>query len=164
MVDIRTIGAGGGSIAWIDAGGLLRVGPKSAGSDRRARPATGRAARDATLTDANLMLGRLNPDNFCGGEIPLDARARARRRWADSPSTLGGRARQRLRTIIELANHNMVDALSVISVEQGIDPREFTLVAFGGAGPLHAADIARILGSAGCSFRRIPGNTRPSDC
>jgi N-methylhydantoinase A len=157
MVDIRTIGAGGGSIAWIDRGGLLRVGPQSAGSEPG--PACyGHGGREATLTDANLLLGRLSPDNFCGGEIPLDEELAG-----DALSRLSqalGRPRDETAfSVIELANHSMVDALSVISVEQGIDPREFALVAFGGAGPLHAAEIASILGVRQVLVPPYPGNT-----
>jgi N-methylhydantoinase A len=157
MVDIRTIGAGGGSIAWIDAGGLLRVGPQSAGSTPG--PACyGKGGNEATLTDANLLLGRLNPDKFCGGEIPLegDLALGSMSRLADA---LSRSVEETAAAILELANHNIVDALSVISVEQGTDPREFTLVAFGGAGPLHAADIARILGAQQVLVPPYPGNT-----
>ena len=157
MVDIRTIGAGGGSIAWIDAGGLLRVGPRSAGSTP-GPVCYGRGGTEPTLTDANLLLGRLNPDKFCGGEIPLqpDLAESAVSRLADA---LSRSIEETAAAIVELANHNVVDALSVISVEQGTDPREFTLVAFGGAGPLHAADIARILGAQRVLVPPYPGNT-----
>ena len=126
MVDIRTIGAGGGSIAWIDAGGLLRVGPQSAGSTPG--PACyGQGGTEPTVTDANLVLGRLNPHNFCGGEIPLqlELATSAIERVA---TQLGQSADDAAHAVIELANHNMVDALSVISVEKGIDPRDFCLV------------------------------------
>jgi N-methylhydantoinase A len=157
MVDIRTIGAGGGSIAWIDAGGLLRVGPRSAGSTP-GPVCYGRGGTEPTLTDANLLLGRLNPDKFCGGEIPLkrDLADDSMSRLADG---LSRSVEETAAAILELANHNIVDALSVISVEQGTDPREFTLVAFGGAGPLHAADIARILGAQEVLVPPYPGNT-----
>jgi N-methylhydantoinase A len=157
MVDIRTIGAGGGSIAWIDAGGLLRVGPQSAGSTP-GPVCYGRGGTTPTLTDANLLLGRLNPEKFCGGEILLQVELAK-----DALGRLGDRLSQTVQetadAILELANHNIVDALSVISVEQGTDPREFTLVAFGGAGPLHAADIARILGAQQVLIPPYPGNT-----
>ena len=157
MVDIRTIGAGGGSIAWIDAGGLLRVGPKSAGSSP-GPVCYAKGGIEPTLTDANLVLGRLNPDKFCGGEIPLDGdlALEAMGRLAEGISRT---VEESAAAILELANHNIVDALSVISVEQGTDPREFTLVAFGGAGPLHAADIARILGAQRVLVPPYPGNT-----
>jgi len=157
MVDIRTIGAGGGSIAWIDAGGLLRVGPQSAGS--HPGPACyGQGGEEATLSDANLVLNRLNPDNFCGGDIPLDP-ALARSAVGCLADRLGRPVDETARSIIELADHNMVDALSVISVERGIDPRDFSLVAFGGAGALHAADIAAILNIGTVLVPPYPGNT-----
>jgi N-methylhydantoinase A len=157
MVDIRTIGAGGGSIAWIDAGGLLRVGPQSAGSNPG--PACyGLGGTEATLTDANLALNRLNPAYFCGGEIPLEVglAGEAVERLA---SRLGQSVEETADAVIQLANHNMVDALSVISVEKGIDPREFSLVAFGGAGALHAVEIASILGISRVLIPPYPGNT-----
>jgi N-methylhydantoinase A len=157
MIDIRTIGAGGGSIAWTDAGGLLRVGPRSAGASPG--PACyGKGGTEPTLTDANLVLGRLNAENFCGGEIPLDvglAEAAIGRLAAE----LDLDPAQTAHSIIQLANHNMVDALSVISVEQGIDPRDFALVGFGGAGALHAAEIARIIGIRKVIVPPYPGNT-----
>jgi N-methylhydantoinase A len=157
MVDIRTIGAGGGSIAWIDAGGLLRVGPQSAGSNPG--PACyGQGGAAATVTDANLVLGRLNAENFCGGDIPLDA-SLATGAVADLAESLGSSPDATAYAIIELANHNMVDALSVISVEKGIDPRDFCLVAFGGAGALHAAEIAGIIGIGTVLVPPYPGNT-----
>ena len=157
MVDIRTIGAGGGSIAWIDAGGLLRVGPQSAGSSPG--PACyGQGGEAPTLTDANLALGRLNPANFCGGDIPLypDLAARALEQLA---SRLDRDPVEVAHSIIELANHSMSDALNVISVEKGIDPRDFALVAFGGAGALHAAEIAAIIGMRELVIPPYPGNT-----
>ena len=157
MVDIRTIGAGGGSIAWIDAGGLLRVGPRSAGSTP-GPVCYAKGGTEPTLTDANLLLGRLNPDKFCGGEIPLD-RDLALDAMGRLAEAFSRTVEETAAAILELANHNIVDALGVISVEQGTDPREFTLVAFGGAGPLHAADIARILGAQQVLVPPYPGNT-----
>ena len=157
MVDIRTIGAGGGSIAWIDAGGLLRVGPQSAGSNPG--PACyGMGGEQPALTDANLVLGRLNPDSFAGGDIPLDV-DRARTAMTQVAEPLGLAVEETAEAVIQLANHNMVNALNVISVEQGIDPREFTLVAFGGAGALHAAGIAEIMGIGQVLVPPYPGNT-----
>ena len=157
MVDIRTIGAGGGSIAWVDAGGLLRVGPQSSGSDPG--PACyAQGGDEATLSDANLALNRLNPDNFCGGDIRLDAEL-ARSAVGKLADDLGRPLEETAQSIIELADHNMVDALSVISVERGIDPRDFALVAFGGAGALHAAAIAAILSIGTVLVPPYPGNT-----
>ena len=157
MVDIRTIGAGGGSIAWIDPGGLLRVGPQSAGSSPG--PACyAQGGAEPTLTDANLVLGRLNARNFCGGDIPLDV-SLAQGAIDGLAARLGEPAEATAHSIIELANHNMVDALNLVSVERGIDPRELALVAFGGAGALHAAEIARILDLATVVVPPYPGNT-----
>ena len=157
MVDIRTIGAGGGSIAWIDPGGLLRVGPQSAGSDPG--PACyAQGGTKATLSDANLVLGRLNAANFCGGEIPLDNEL-AEAAIKELAVELDDAMEQTAHSIINLANHNMVDALNVISVERGIDPRDYALVAFGGAGALHAAEIAQIIGIRTVLIPPYPGNT-----
>ncbi len=157
MVDIRTIGAGGGSIGWIDAGGLLRVGPQSAGSNPG--PACyGQGGTEPTISDANLVLGRLNANYFCGGDIPLDIEL-ARKAVKTVALRLGKTVEETAHAMIELTNHNMVDALRVISVEQGIDPREFALVAFGGAGPLHAAEIAKVIGIRKVLVPPYPGNT-----
>ena len=157
MVDIRTIGAGGGSIGWIDAGGLLRAGPQSAGSNPG--PACyAQGGTEPTISDANLVLGRLNADYFCGGDIPLDA-SLARKAVESVAVRLGNSVEATAHAMIELANHNMVDALRVISVEQGIDPREFALVAFGGAGALHAAEIAEVIGIRKVLVPPYPGNT-----
>ena len=146
MVDIRTIGAGGGSIAWIDAGGLLRVGPQSAGSDPG--PACyAQGGHEATLSDANLVLNRMNPGNFCGGDIRLDAEL-ARSAVGKLADGLGWLLEETAQSIIELADHNMVDALSVISVERGIDPRDFALgiSSLGlGLGPVDSGDDGLVL-------------------
>ncbi|HEY1318494.1 MAG TPA: hydantoinase/oxoprolinase family protein [Gaiella sp.] len=133
MVDVHTVGAGGGSIAWRDAGGALRVGPRSAGSSPG--PACyGRGGTEPTVTDANLLLGRL-PSTLPGG-LELDREA-ARRALGDiDPSD-----------VVDVVNAEMLRALRVVSVEQGHDPRGFALVAFGGAGPLHACALAEELGS-----------------
>ncbi len=160
LLDIHTIGAGGGSIAYVDAGGALRVGPESAGADpgpacygktEAGGPHKGKSSllsavnqRLATVTDANLLLGRIPPDDFLGGAMPLypQLAEEALKRVGDelrlSPieTALG---------VIEIANAHMERALRVISVERGHDPRDFTLLSFGGAGGLHAADLARRL-------------------
>jgi N-methylhydantoinase A len=156
QVDIRTIGAGGGSIAWIDAGGLLRVGPQSAGSNPGPACYAG-GGTAPTLTDANLLLGRLNADSFAGGDIPLSVDL-AREAMETVSGPLGQSIEETCDAIIQLANHNMVNALNVISVERGIDPREFALVAFGGAGALHTAGIAEILGAKTVLVPPYPGN------
>jgi N-methylhydantoinase A len=130
-VDVHTVGAGGGSIVWRDAGGALRVGPESAGADPG--PACyGRGGLRPTVTDANLLLGRL-PDRLAGG-LELDRAAAVRARGALDPAA-----------VIEVVNAEMLRALRVVSVERGHDPRDFALVAYGGAGPLHACALAEEL-------------------
>src|SRR5262249_22330114 len=144
VIDLVEVGAGGGSEAWIDAGGALRVGPRSAGA--RPGPACyGRGGDTPTITDANLVLRRLNPAFFLGGEMTLDAEA-ARRAIADrvsAPLALDPVAAAA--GIVEIANAHMIGALRLVSVQRGYDPRDFVLVAFGGAGPLHANALAREL-------------------
>ena len=140
MVDIHTVGAGGGSIVWHDGGGALRVGPQSAGAVPG--PACyGRGGTEPTVTDANLLLGRL-PATLPGG-LTLDGDAAAR--------ALGGIEPE---AVVEIVNAEMLRALRVVSVERGHDPRELALVAFGGAGPLHACALAEELG---CSTVLVPG-------
>ncbi|MBU0510988.1 MAG: hydantoinase/oxoprolinase family protein [Chloroflexi bacterium] len=147
LLDIHTIGAGGGSIASIDAGGALRVGPESAGADPG--PACygrdiGSQPRPATVTDANLHLGRIPADYFLGGQMSLYP-ALAQEAIKSVAEKLGLSPTQTALGIIEIANAHMERALRVISVERGHDPRNFTLLSFGGAGSLHAADLARQL-------------------
>ena len=143
FIDYTTIGSGGGSIAYIDTGGLLRVGPRSAGADPG--PACyGRGGTEPTVTDANVVLGRLNPDYFLGGEITLDA-ARAQKAVGAMAEQLGLRVEETARAILKTAAENMADAIRLMTVERGIDNREFTLIAFGGAGPLHAVEVAELL-------------------
>ena len=143
-LEVGAIGAGGGSIAWIDDGGFLRVGPRSAGAEP-GPAAYARGGTDVTVTDANLVLGRLDADYFLGGDLPLDLGAAhgALERLADG---LGTAVDTAALAVVEVANENMADAIRVRTVEVGIDPRGFTLVAFGGAGGLHACAIARRLG------------------
>lgn len=143
VVDVRTVGAGGGSIGWVDKGGFLRVGPQSAGAEPG--PACyGLGSLNATVTDANLVLGRLSPASFLGGTMKLN-QALAEQ----SLKQLGDKANLSIKettfNIVQLVNDNMASTIRLITVEQGIDPREFTLVAFGGAGPLHACSVARSL-------------------
>jgi len=144
FVDVSSIGAGGGSIAKVDKGGFLQVGPESAGADPG--PACyDQGGMEATVTDANLVLGRLNPDYFLGGRMKLNP-AKAE----DSVSTLGKKLRldcaAAAQAIIDVADENMANAIRVISVERGLDPRDFALVSFGGAGPLHTGGIAEKIG------------------
>lgn len=142
VVDLVEIGAGGGSIAWVDSGGLLRVGPLSAGADPG--PACyGRGGAEPTVTDANVVLGRLDPGYFLGGELQLDADAARAAIEERCARPLGLDVTAAARGIVEIANAAMVDALRLISVQRGYDPRDFVLVAFGGAGPAHANAIAR---------------------
>jgi len=145
VIDLVEVGAGGGSEAWIDAGGALRVGPRSAGA--RPGPACySRGGTTPTITDANLVLGRLNPAFFLGGEMALDAEA-ARRAIAGGVATpLALDPLAAAAGIVEIANAHMIGAMRLVSVQRGYDPRQFVLVAFGGAGPLHANALARELG------------------
>src|SRR4051812_26952961 len=144
MVDIHTVGAGGGSIAWRDAGGALRVGPRSAGADPG--PACyGRGGTEPTVTDANLVLGLLDPDAELAGGVALDVDA-ARRAVGELARTLELDDEECARGIVRVANTEMVRALRVMTVERGVDPRAYALLAFGGAGGLHAAAIADELG------------------
>jgi N-methylhydantoinase A len=143
MVDMHTIGAGGGSLARVDAGGLLLVGPESAGADPG--PACyGRGGTAATVTDANLVLGRLQPDAFLGGAMRLDSAA-ARQAVAAVAAALGLPVEDTAAGIIEVANEHMARALRVMSVQRGLDPQDFTLVSFGGAGGLHVCALAEAL-------------------
>jgi N-methylhydantoinase A len=144
VIDLVEIGAGGGSIAWVDSGGALRVGPQSAGAEPG--PACyGRGGVEPTITDANLVLGRLAADNFLGGQVQLDVDAawRAVERRCAQPLGLG--VVTAAHGIIEIANAAMTNALHLVSVQRGHDPRDFALIAFGGAGPLHANRLAEEL-------------------
>jgi N-methylhydantoinase A len=144
MLAVHTVGAGGGSIAWRDPGGALRVGPRSAGADPG--PACyGRGGTEPTVTDANLVLGRIPPDTPLAGGLTLD-RGAAERAVATLASELDLGPRDCAEGIIRVANAEMVRALRVVTVERGVDPRRYALLAFGGAGPLHAAAIADELG------------------
>ena len=156
-IDVVTIGAGGGSIAWIDKGGLLRVGPRSAGA-LPGPAAYGRGGSEATVTDANLVLGRLAADSLLGGELPLDRDA-ARAAVGRLAARLGQGLADTARAILAIANENMANAIRVVTVERGLDPADFALVAFGGAGPLHAAEIAATLGMREVLVPPHPGLT-----
>jgi len=155
-VDVHTVGAGGSSIAAVDAGGMLRVGPHSAGS--KPGPACyGLGGGEPTVTDANVVLGRLNPEYLLGGALRIDAgrsRAAIETRIA-RPKGLDAAAAAA--SILAIADTNMAQALRFVSIERGLDPRDFVLVAFGGAGPLHAASVARELGVAGVLIPYSPG-------
>jgi N-methylhydantoinase A len=155
-VDVSTIGAGGGTIAWIDKAGALRSGPQSAGAVP-GPAAYGTGGEEPTNTDANLVLGRLNPATFLGGDLKLDmdlARQAVKRKIADRLSMT---LEQAAEGILRVANANMVDATGLISVERGHDPRDFALIAFGGAGPVHAAYCAHELNIPTVLVPRYPG-------
>jgi len=145
LIDVNTIGAGGGSIAWLDSLNVLHVGPQSAGADPG--PACyAKGSTEPTTTDADLVLGYLNPDYFLGGEIKLNpelARESIREKVA---GPLGLDVVEAARSIRAISDHAMVDAISTVSVRRGEDPRRYTLVVAGGAGPVHAASLARELG------------------
>ena len=157
MIDIHTIGAGGGSIARLDAGGAFRVGPQSAGAVPG--PAGyGRGGTLPTVTDANIMLGRLDPENFLGGAMALDVAAAKTviERFANEIGLPPDRAALGILTII---NANMANAIRSRTVQKGIDPRGYALVAFGGAGPLHAVEVAQTLGIKEVIIPPAPGIT-----
>jgi N-methylhydantoinase A/oxoprolinase/acetone carboxylase beta subunit len=157
MIDIHTIGAGGGSIARLDAGGAFRVGPQSAGA--MPGPAGyGRGGTLPTVTDANIVLGRLDPENFLGGAMALDMAAAKTviERFAGEIGLAPDRAALGILTII---NANMANAIRSRTVQKGIDPRGYALVAFGGAGPLHAVEVAQTLGIKEVIIPPAPGIT-----
>jgi N-methylhydantoinase A len=154
MMDIHTVGAGGGSLARIDAGGALHVGPLSAGADPG--PACYGHSDGVTVTDANLVLGRIEPRSFLGGRMPLDT-GRARRSLAALGRRMGLSPIRAARAVVDVVNASMQRALRVISTERGHDPREFTLVCFGGAGGLHGCDLAAALGMRRVLVPREPG-------
>ena len=143
MLDIRSVGAGGGSVAWIDDGGSIRLGPRSAGADPG--PACyGRGGVEPTVTDANLLLGRLEPT--LGGKLRLDAEA-AERALATVAEPLGLTVPACAEGIVRLCVEQMAAAMKLVSIDRGRDPRDYRLVSFGGAGPMHAAEIAALIGS-----------------
>lgn len=145
MLNIHTIGAGGGSIAWVDPGGALHVGPQSAGADP-GPICYGRGGQEPTVTDANLVLGYINPCNFLGGEMPLcpeNVREAIRERVGNP---LGMGVVEAALGIFRLVNHNMAAGIRAVSVQKGYDPRDFALLAFGGNGAVHAGVQARDLG------------------
>ena len=155
MMDIHTVGAGGGSIAQVDPGGALKVGPESAGAEPG--PICYGKGERLTVTDANLILGRLLPEFFLGGAMKLSpdriAPALSRMKWTREWKT----AEELAQGVIDVVNNNMEQAIRLISVERGYDPREFTLFCFGGAGGLHAASLARGLGMPRVVVPRFPG-------
>jgi N-methylhydantoinase A len=157
MIDIHTIGAGGGSIAYLDPGGAFRVGPRSAGAVP-GPVAYGRGGTEPTVTDANLVLGRLDKDDFLGGSMKLDE-AGAHAVIADFADRLGMGKLEAAEGILTVVNSNMANAIRSRTVQKGIDPRGFALVAFGGAGPLHGAEVAAMLAIPEVIVPPYPGIT-----
>ena len=158
MVDVDTIGAGGGSIAYVDSGGIFRVGPRSAGADP-GPAAYGRGGTEATATDAMVNLGWLLPETFLGGGMDLDAAA-ARRAFEEGPAgALGMSVEEASMGAVQILTHSMVQSIEENSVRKGYDPRDFALVAEGGAGPLFAAQIALEVGTPSVVVPNYPGVT-----
>ncbi|SDP37834.1 N-methylhydantoinase A [Nakamurella panacisegetis] len=154
VVNIHTVGAGGGSVAWSEAGGL-RVGPRSAGA--RPGPACyGRGGTEATVTDANLVLGRIDPNGFAGGQMTLDT-GLATKAVSDLAEQFSLSTLAMADGICDVANSKMAQAIRTITVSRGIEPRDSALVAFGGAGPMHAVFLAQELGIAETIVPRFPG-------
>lgn len=155
MINISTIGAGGGSIAYVDRGGAFRVGPRSAGAEP-GPAAYGRGGTEPTVTDAHVALGRLLVDHFLGGELRLDrdAAVEAVERLA---GTLGIDGEATAAGILEIIDNQMANAIRALTVQKGLDPRKLTLVAFGGAGPMHAVSVARTLGVRDVLIPPYPG-------
>jgi N-methylhydantoinase A len=156
MIDVHSVGAGGGSIAWLDKGGFLQVGPKSAGADPG--PACyNRGGTQPTVTDANVVLGRLNPKSLLDGRMPIRADLAHAVIEKDIAKPLGLSVEAAAEGILTILNETMVRAIRVITVEQGYDPRHFTLLAFGGAGPLLSTPLARELGMETTVIPPCPG-------
>ena len=163
MVDVHTIGAGGGSIAFVNEAGLLQVGPESAG----ASPGPicfGRGGERTTITDANLLLGRLDPRALLSVERPVPLDAVAARFEEQIGAALGLGADEAAAAVLRIANDRMAGALRMVSLARGHDPRDFALFAFGGAGPLHAAELARELGVPKVIVPARPGITNALGC
>ncbi|MDX3905180.1 MAG: hydantoinase/oxoprolinase family protein [Pigmentiphaga sp.] len=157
LVDVFEVGTGGGSIAEIDHGGALRVGPRSAGADPG--PACyGRGGTAPTVTDANLVLGRLSPERFLGGQMPLDVEAAHRAIETAVAVPLGLGVQRAAEGILRIAATKMSYAVKGVSTERGLDAASFTLIAYGGAGPLHASSVAREIGMKHLIIPRAPGH------
>jgi N-methylhydantoinase A len=164
MIEITTIGAGGGSIAAVDAGGLLQVGPESAGSDP-GPVAYGLGSTRPTVTDANLVLGRINADRPIGGKLArLDVAAARRAIEAEIGARLGLPVEEAAEAIVRVADSKMAGAIRLVSIERGHDPRQFMLMPFGGGGALHAGALVDEVGLAGALVPRYPGVTSALGC
>ena len=156
MIDINTVGAGGGSIAWIDEGGALRVGPKSSGADP-GPICYGQGGEQPTVTDANLILGRINPDNFLEGEMDLAVKRTREIFQEEIAEPLGQDLEQAALSVVDVANASLAREIRRVTVERGDDPMEFALVAFGGAGPLQAPAVAEEMDMETVIVPRSPG-------
>ena len=144
VLDIKEVGTGGGSIAYIDQGGALHVGPQSAGAEPG--PACyGRGGHQATVTDADVVLGRISPDQFLGGEMDLDGQAAHETLRLQVADPLGLTVERAASGIIAIAVASMANAVRAVTTERGLDPRDFSLIAYGGGGPPHAVSVAREL-------------------
>lgn len=141
FIDLAEVSAGGGTIAWVDEGGALRLGPQSAGSEP-GPAAYGRGGLDPTITDANIVLGRLNPSYLLGGRMPVNIELAEKAIEEKISEKLRLNVKESAQNMLRIVNHDMSRAISIVSVERGRDPRDYTLVAFGGAGPVHACDLA----------------------
>src|SRR5947207_4731864 len=156
VIDLAEVSAGGGSIAWVDRAGALRVGPRSAGA--HPGPACyGRGGAEPTVTDCDLLLGYLDQHSLLGGGLPIDVEAATAAVRCRLAQPLGIDVRTAAAAVIDVVNHAMAEVLKIVSVQRGHDPREFVLAAFGGAGPLHAAALADELGIAEVICPPIPG-------
>jgi N-methylhydantoinase A len=155
IIDIQSIGAGGGSVAWVDRGGMLRVGPRSSGASPG--PACyGRGGLEPTVTDANLVLGRLDEGYFLDGKMFLE-RGQAEQALRQISDPLAMDVLEAAASIVEIANENMASAIKKVTLERGHDPRRFSLLAFGGAGPLHAAAVGMSLNVTQVIVPPLPG-------
>jgi len=156
VIDLAEVSAGGGSIAWVDPGGALKVGPISAGADP-GPAAYGNGGTRPTVSDANVVLGYLDREALLGGGLPIDAAAAHAAVECDIAAPLGLSVSDAAAKIVEIVNANMAEALRIVSVERGHDPRDFALIAFGGAGPVHAAFLAEELAVAEVIVPPAPG-------
>ena len=156
MLDIKFIGAGGGSVAWINEGGALKVGPRSMGADPGPACYLG-GGTEATVTDAHVVVGNLDPERLLAGRKTIDRKAACEAVQRNVAEPLGLSLAAAAHGVLKIVNTNMVGALKLVSVEQGYDPRDFALVAFGGAGPLHATAVARQLGIKTVIIPESPG-------
>ena len=156
VIDLAEVSAGGGSIAWVDRAGALRVGPRSAGAEP-GPVCYGRGGTEPTVTDCNLLLGYLDRGSLLAGDLPIDFAAAERAVKEKLAEPLGIDVRAAAAAVIDIVNHAMAEALKIVSVQRGHDPRDFSLVAFGGAGPMHAAALADELQIAEIVCPPIPG-------